>query len=210
MTFFHYGLSYGFAPATGNLQRLRGRPPLASLLISPAMAAVMTCFPAPNVGAFGRSVTAGSLNQVISKFNSGSAGTLTPAGQALVSAGLFTPTQLQTLGVVVPTVPPAPPPATWESIILWLTIFALAGNFIGEWSPRLESLVLEPSVDILNFANKANIDPPQDALRGNLDGSQNSVNGTTGSNHSNRYRLGSGVFSVGISRAIQFGMRLTF
>lgn len=43
-----------------------------------------------------------------------------------------------------------------------------------------------------------------------LDGSQNSVNGTTGANPSNRYGLGSGVFSVGIPRAIQFGLRLTF
>jgi hypothetical protein len=28
----HYGLRYGFAPATGNFQRLRGRPPLVSPL----------------------------------------------------------------------------------------------------------------------------------------------------------------------------------
>src|SRR5207237_1392604 len=30
----HYGLHYGFAPATGNFQRLRGRPPLVSPLKS--------------------------------------------------------------------------------------------------------------------------------------------------------------------------------
>jgi hypothetical protein len=30
----HYGLRYGFAPATGNFQRLRGRPPLVSPLKS--------------------------------------------------------------------------------------------------------------------------------------------------------------------------------
>jgi hypothetical protein len=30
----HYGLRYGLAPATGNFQRLRGRPPLVSPLKS--------------------------------------------------------------------------------------------------------------------------------------------------------------------------------
>jgi hypothetical protein len=30
----HYGLRYGSAPATGNFQRLRGRPPLVSPLKS--------------------------------------------------------------------------------------------------------------------------------------------------------------------------------
>jgi hypothetical protein len=56
-------------------------------------------------GAYGRTVHAGELNQVLSAFNNNVAGTLTPAGQALVKAGLFTKDQLSSLGGVVESVP---------------------------------------------------------------------------------------------------------
>ena len=48
--------------------------------------------PGTNLGAFGRTVHGGSgLNKVIDSFNSSVAGTPTPAGQAVVNAGLMTP-----------------------------------------------------------------------------------------------------------------------
>ena len=48
------------------------------------------------------------VNQAIATFNSKYAGQLTPAGQALVSAGLFTQGQLSALGAVVPTLAATP------------------------------------------------------------------------------------------------------
>ncbi len=54
--------------------------------------------PGTNIGSFGRDVKVSNLNQVISNYNSAYAGKLTPAGQALVSAGLFTQAQLAQLG----------------------------------------------------------------------------------------------------------------
>jgi len=56
------------------------------------------------LGQFGRSVSATGFTNLINSWNSTVAGTLTPAGQALVGAGLFTTAQLQELGAVKPFV----------------------------------------------------------------------------------------------------------
>src|SRR5207245_6547629 len=63
--------------------------------------------PGTNIGSFGRGVTAGNINNFINAFNTGSANTLTPAGQALVAAGLFTQAQLIALGATPVCSPPA-------------------------------------------------------------------------------------------------------
>ena len=77
-----------------------------------------------------------------------------------------------------------------------------------------ESLAVLPTVEIFNVVNKANFDPPTglntSTLRGSLDGTPGSVNGTTYWERTNRYGLGSGVFSQGIPRAVQFGLRVDF
>jgi hypothetical protein len=82
------------------------------------------------------------------------------------------------------------------------------------WHGLGEQTVLEPTVDVYNVVNKANFDPPGGfitaPLRGILDGTAGSANGTTYSQRVNRYGLGSGVFSQGVPRAFEIGMRLTF
>ncbi len=66
-------------------------------------------FPGTNAGDLGRSIkSVGDLNKAIVAFNQNYAGKLTPAGQALVSAGLFSEAQLRRLGAVIPTVPNVP------------------------------------------------------------------------------------------------------
>ena len=60
--------------------------------------------PGTNIGSFGRSVNPSNINNYINAYNTKYAGQLTPAGQALVTAGLFTTSQLQQLGAVAPTV----------------------------------------------------------------------------------------------------------
>ncbi len=55
--------------------------------------------PGTNVRALGRSIKSlKELNQLITNFNNNNAGKITPAGQALVTAGIFTEAQLKTLG----------------------------------------------------------------------------------------------------------------
>lgn len=67
-----------------------------------------------HVGSFGRGVNSwNKLNGLIAAYNATNAGTITPAGQALVSAGLFTTTQLKTLGAVQPVIPTVPTTNPW-------------------------------------------------------------------------------------------------
>jgi Carboxypeptidase regulatory-like domain len=171
--------------------------------------------PGTNVGAFGRSVKVGSLNNAITNFNGKYAGTLTPAGQAIVNAGLLTASQMQQLGAVVPPLAPAPKEQVGiDNFVANDIRLSYAFHLAHVWHGFGESAVLQPTVDIYNVANKANFDPPggfvTSPLRGVLDGSVGSANGTTASQRTNRYGLGSGVFSQGVPRAVEVGMRLTF
>ena len=171
--------------------------------------------PGTNVGAFGRSVKVGSLNGRIDSFNSKYAGQLTPAGQALVAAGVISASQLQQLGGVVQPIVRAPSgQAGIDSFVADDIRLSYPIHLSHIWHGFGESAVLQPTLDLYNVANKANYDPPQGfvsaPLRGVLDGTRGSANGTTPSQRINRYGLGSGVFSQGIPRALEVGMRLTF
>jgi hypothetical protein len=171
--------------------------------------------PGTNVGSFGRSVKVGDLNSKISGFNSTFAGTFTPAGQALVAAGIFTATQMQSLGATIQPIKPAPAGQVGlDNFIADDLRLSYAFRLAHLWHGFGEQTVLEPTVDIFNVVNKANFDPPGGfitaPLRGILDGTAGSANGTTYSQRVNRYGLGSGVFSQGVPRAIEIGMRLTF
>jgi hypothetical protein len=168
--------------------------------------------PGTNVGSFGRSVKLGDLNKVITNFDSASAGQLTPAGKAVVGAGLFTSAQMIALGATIPNIAPAPHGQ------VGLDDF-VADDIRVEWpihpGPWLgEAFRVEPYADVFNIANKANFDPPAGfataPLSGALNGSIGSLNGTTYNEQTNRYGQGSGVFSQGTPRQFQFGMRITF
>ena len=165
--------------------------------------------PGTNRGAFGRSVRNGAaLNTLISAFNGQvTAGTLTPAGQALVSAGLFTPAQLKALGGV------------YAGGDTSLTALAPANQVPLDWfndtDVRLswtytlkERVRIQPMIEVFNLFNIANYDPPGGRLGSILNGAPGSINGTTPFNRSNRYGLGSGSFAPGIPRAFQFGFRV--
>jgi hypothetical protein len=160
-------------------------------------------------------VNVGDLNNKISGFNSNYAGTFTPAGQALVTAGIFTPTQMQSLGATIQPIKPAPAGQVGlDNFIADDLRLSYAFRLSHLWHGFGEQTVLEPTVDIFNVVNKANFDPPGGfitaPLRGILDGTAGSANGTTYSQRVDRYGLGSGVFSQGVPRAIEIGMRLTF
>jgi len=171
--------------------------------------------PGTNVGGFGRSVKVGNLNNRIGGFNSTFAGTLTPAGQALVQGGVFTQAQMQALGGVIQPLKLAPAGQVGlDNFIADDLRLSYAFHLSHLWHGLGEQTVLEPTVDVYNVVNKANFDPPGGfitaPLRGILDGTAGSANGTTYSQRVNRYGLGSGVFSQGVPRAFEIGMRLTF
>jgi hypothetical protein len=165
--------------------------------------------PGTNRGSFNRDVKNGAaLNTLISGFNSQIAsGTLTPAGRALVTAGLFTEAQLKALGGTYnfgEAIPLAP------ANQVGLDSFFNTDVRISKVFTIKERVRIQPMIEIFNLFNIANFDPPGNRLDSFLSGAAGSINGTTPGQRSNRYGLGSGSFAPGIPRAVQFGFRVDF
>jgi hypothetical protein len=169
--------------------------------------AVGDALPGTNRGSYGRDIGCGAsnLNRVIDTYNTTQAGHVTPAGQALVDAGLFTASQLQSLGAVSPTVAQAPAGQ------VCLDSFATVDVRISRPLKLREGrLTVEPVFEWFNVFNIANYDLPGNKLSGLLTGTPGSINGTTRANRSNRAGFGTGSFAAGIPRSWQFALRVTF
>jgi hypothetical protein len=157
--------------------------------------------PGANIGSLNRDLNSVSaINAAIDAYNSSQGGKPTPAGNALINAGLFTLQQLQALGGVAPTLSPAP------------NNQVLNDSFINtdvrlSWSYKIaERITIQPSVSVFNLFNVANYN----TLGGVLDGSAGSFNGTSQALRTNLIRLGSGLYSYGAPRMFEWGLRLTF
>jgi hypothetical protein len=161
--------------------------------------------PGSNVGAFGRSVGASDLNGFIDKYNATNAGKLTPAGTAVVSAGLFSAAQMAALGAVTPTIADAPPGNVGMG---WLKSIDLG----MAWDLKVkEGITVQPSFTVFNLFNFANFDGPITQLTGRLDASSDAINTVTSATRSaDRTGPGSGVFSLGAPRQIEFGLKVSF
>ncbi len=161
--------------------------------------------PGTNVGSFGRGVDGSNINKTISNYNANFAGKPTPAGQALINAGLFTQAQLFALGGVQQPIPLAP---ANEASMGWMKDLDVSFSWVYKVKERLE---VEPKVSFFNVFNMANFDGPGNPLSGVLNGAVGSVNGTGGQQpDSNRLGLGSGVFASGSPRVIEFSLKATF
>jgi hypothetical protein len=163
-------------------------------------------------GQFMRFVNASNIGASINNWNTTQANTPTPAGQALVAAGLFRVDQLQTLGGVKEQL--ATPPANEAGNTFYKEI-----STVLSWPIRLkERFVLEPSISAFNVFNMANfsrlggIGQLLSGAPGSVNGTQNShtAPGGVGDLNSVRIGTGSGVFAVGAPRQVEFGLRLTF
>ncbi len=169
--------------------------------------------PGTNVGGFGRSFGVNGLNQKITAFNNNMVGQATPAGQVLISNGLFTLAQLQELGGVIgglstggtAPLPLAPPGAVGQA---WLKTFDMSLSWAYRFRDRLE---LRPGISFFNLFNMANFDGPAAPFSSILDGTPGSPNGTTNPQpNSLRLGLGSGVNALGSPRVIEFSLKLSF
>ena len=161
--------------------------------------------PGTNLGSFARGVNPGNLNNVIRNYNQIFSGKATPAGQMLLNDGLFTPGQLQLLGAVAPLVPLAPSNA---ANMAWLKVVDVRLNWVYRFKDRVE---IQPGVSLFNALNLANFDGPTNPLNGQLYGNPGSVNGTAGQPpNSNRMGVGSGVFTQGSPRMMEFDLKVRF
>jgi hypothetical protein len=105
--------------------------------------------PGTNIRDLGRKIKSfKQLNQILTDFNNNFAGHLTPAGQALVNAGIFTEAQLRTLGATVKPIALIPETNPWpfENLI----------NLDARISRPVkikEKVTIEPSLDVFNVFN---------------------------------------------------------
>lgn len=169
--------------------------------------------PGSQVGSFGRDIKAGGLNTFITNYNNTAAGKLTPPGQALVTAGLFTQAQLVSLGAMTPTLALAPngqvglsPSFTFDAHVAWELRLARVFHALPE------RVILEPQAALFNVFNFQNFDPFGNTLSGVLNGAPGSANGTTRGLRTNLITPGSssGVNWYAVPRQAEFGVKLTF
>jgi hypothetical protein len=172
--------------------------------------------PGTNLGSYGRGVNGGNINNTISRYNQNFAGKPTPAGHALINAGLFSSSQLSQLGAVMPTVNLAPAGQVNNT---WLRDFDFSLKWVYKLKERVE---IQPGVSFFNLMNFSNFDPPKNTLSGvlSLAGQPGlpaqtpvlgTANGTPGQQPNNlRVGLGSGVFGLGSPRVLEFGLKFSF
>jgi hypothetical protein len=162
--------------------------------------------PGTHFGSFDRGTNASQLTGLINNYNNNVANKATPAGQMLINNGLMSLAQLQALGGVAPTI--TTPPAG-QVDFNWLRAMDLK----VAWSHTFrERFAIQPSVGFYNVANFSNFNLPPNSMNGILSGiGSGSINGTDKQGN-NQFRVGNGtgVYSLGAERQIEFGLNFTF
>jgi len=162
--------------------------------------------PGTDPGAYMRQVKGDSLNSFISTYNSTYAGQFTPAGQALISAGIFTAAQLRALGGVTPTIAPAPARAIENQSFRNVDLnFSYPINL----SKVREGFSIEPSIAFYNVGNFGNFNAFP-ASFGVLNGGGFNGPNDPGVLESQRAQRGSGTSDIGGPRSTEFQLRLNF
>ncbi|MGH9533595.1 MAG: carboxypeptidase regulatory-like domain-containing protein [Terriglobales bacterium] len=170
--------------------------------------------PGTNVGAYNRSIGPSGLQQAINTYNQADAGTLTPAGQKLVGAGLASAADMTAFGLVMPyaanvTSGQLTPDSFLDSDVKFSKSFQVG-----------EHLTITPDIQCYNVFNVANYDPPGDSMSGTIAtgynpallgfGNPGSITDTTGLNDVRKYGLNTGVFAEGIPRAFEGEVSFSF
>ena len=169
-------------------------------------------FPIRNPGSFNGVSTSGLASDIAS-YNNSVAGQLTPAGQALVLANLFTRSQLATLRGTAPYI--VVPPAGQFSNGSFRSLDAAI-----TWPLKVgERVRIEPSARFFNVFNFANFHPLSGQLAYYFPGpgqpveaGAGSANGTPSGASRDVLRIssGSGVYNYGAPRQMEFGVKISF
>jgi hypothetical protein len=169
--------------------------------------------PGTNPGDYMHAIKGSGLAKLIDNYNSTHAGHLTPAGQALVQAGLFTQQQLVALGATTSALAPAPSNPMKNPATRTLDLSARYPiHYLGRFR---EGLVITPSVTMYNVTNMANYGGFSGLADANTDTTSNiylnSAN-TQANLWANRTLRGSGngTFDQGGPRSTEFTLKIEF
>jgi hypothetical protein len=159
--------------------------------------------PGTHIGDFGRGVNSWSaLNKLISNYNTTYAGTLTPAGAALVSGGFFTKAQLTSLGAVMPVIPVVPTSNPWPFQNFFNVDLGISRPV--HLNKLREGFSVEPWIQFFNVFNYNSL-----GAYGGLDTSFGSLNSTyTTPSDLDALRLQRG--RQNSTRLFQIGVRVNF
>jgi hypothetical protein len=173
--------------------------------------------PGTNVGYYMHQVKGANLNTIINNYNASSAGQPTPAGNALIAAGLFTAQQLRALGGVQQPIAAAPTNPLNNAA---LRTFDFSANYPIRFNRFHEGLSLVPGVAMYNIFNMSNFNAipniPANAtgvLLNTADaGSPGYFNGPNTQDVLNQARIvrNSGTFDQGGPRTTEFQLKLNF
>lgn len=166
--------------------------------------------PGTNPGTYMHRYNNGNINKLISSYNQTSAGQLTPAGQALVSAGIFTASQLTEIGAAQQPIAPAPSNALQNAAF---RTFDLSGRYPITLNRVHEGLSIVPGFAMYNIFNMSNFgNVPPTLLNASDAGSEGFINGPTSQQvlNTNRITRGAGTFDQGGPRSTEFQLSVTF
>ncbi|MFZ0797512.1 MAG: carboxypeptidase-like regulatory domain-containing protein [Terriglobales bacterium] len=178
------------------------------------------------IGSTGKYSTS-NLTNAIAFYNTNFAGKLTPAGEALANAGLFTGQQLVALGAYAPLVCSNVHSGSQDCEGLpghfaeatWLKTMDLRLSRPFQVGERVK---VEPSVAVFNIFNWANFGGAGNQLSGVLNGAPgSSLNNASSAGYCgnsttfctsrlDRVLPGSGTYANGAPRQMEFGVRITF
>lgn len=169
-------------------------------------------------GAYMHSIKGPGLNRLIANYNATNAGQVTPAGQALVSAGILTAGQLNALGGVQQAIALAPTNPIPNSAF---RAFDASVSYPIRLTRLREGLSLEPGVNFYNVANLSNfglLSSGSYALANTADGGgavgtvNNYINGPNNSVVQNglRTQRSAGTYDQGAPRSTEFQLKLNF
>ncbi len=162
-------------------------------------------------GYYEHQVKGASLNKLINLYNATNAGQPTPAGTALINAGLFTAAELSASGGVQQQIAAAP--TTPLSNAAFRT-FDLNVSYPIKLARYHEGLSVTPGVAMYNVFNVSNFGRiPNSVLLNVADaGTPNYLNGPNSQTvlNSNRIERGSGTFDSGGPRTTEFQLKLNF
>ena len=172
--------------------------------------------PGTNPGDYMHSIKPNNLQNYINNFNSQYAGQLTPAGKAVVAAGLFTQAQLVALQADIR--PIANLPQATAISLPWFRTMDANVSYPIKLSRVREGLSLEPAIAFFNVFNLANYNTtePSGTLNDiDTSGAVNTATGfisgsTTGQLNSQRTYRGVGTFDQGGQRSVEFELKLNF